>query len=86
VPHESTVRKLTRRLGAGVVEELTRCVIGKAQRETRFKARAVRIDSTVVEADARYPRDAALSLDGARTLARQARRLTALMGADAGCG
>jgi hypothetical protein len=28
-------------------------VIGKAQRETRFVARAVRIDSTVVEADIR---------------------------------
>jgi IS5 family transposase len=84
VPHESTVRKLTRRLGAGVVEELTRCVIGKAQRETRFKARAVRIDSTVVEADVRYPSDAALSLDGARTLARQARKLTPFVGADAG--
>src|SRR5437588_8314459 len=84
VPHESTVRKLTRRLGAAVVEELTRCVIAKAQRETRFKARAVRIDSTVVEADVRYPSDAALSLDGARTLAREARKLSTLVGADAG--
>jgi transposase, IS5 family len=84
VPHESTVRKLTRRLGGAVVEELTRCVIAKAQRETRFKARAVRIDSTVVEADVRYPSDAALSLDGARTLAREARKLSALAGADAG--
>ena len=51
VPDESTVRKLTRRLGGEVVDELTRCVIVKAQRETRFQARAVRIDSTVVEAD-----------------------------------
>ena len=84
VPHESTVRKLTRRLGGAVVEELTRCAISKAQRETRFRARAVRIDSTVVEADVRYPNDAALSLDGARTLAREARRLTALVGRDAG--
>lgn len=84
VPHESTVRKLTRRLGGVVVDELTRCVIAKAQRESRFQARAVRIDSTVVEADVRYPSDAALSLDGARTLARQARRVTALVGADAG--
>src|SRR2546421_10894006 len=65
VPHESTVRKLTRRLGGAVVEELTRCVIAKARRETRFQPRAVRIDSTVVEADVRYPSDAALSLDGA---------------------
>jgi IS5 family transposase len=81
VPHESTVRKLTRRLGGAVIEELTRCVIAKAQRETRFQARAVRIDSTVVEADVRYPSDAALSLDGVRTLAR---RLTALVGSEAG--
>jgi IS5 family transposase len=84
VPHESTVRKLTRRLGGEVVEELTRCVIAKAQRETRFRARAVRIDSTVVEADVRYPSDAALSLDGARTLAREARKLAGLIGQDAG--
>ena len=39
---------------------------------------------TAMEADVRYPSDAALSLDGARTLARQARKLTALIGADAG--
>jgi transposase, IS5 family len=84
VPHESTVRKLTRRLGGDVVDELTRCVIAKAQRETRFTPRAVRIDSTVIEADVRYPSDAALSLDGARTLAREARKLTALVGARAG--
>lgn len=84
VPHESTVRKLTRRLGGEVVEDLTRCVIAKAQRETRFQARAVRIDSTVVEGDVRYPSDAALSLDGARVLAREARKLTSLVGRDAG--
>ncbi|HEX5879068.1 MAG TPA: transposase, partial [Actinomycetota bacterium] len=51
VPDESTVRKLVRRLGPEVLAELTRVVIGKAQRETRFAARAVRIDATVVEAD-----------------------------------
>ena len=55
VPDESTVRKLARRLGAEVVEEITRVVIAKAQRETRFRGRAARIDSTVVEADIRYP-------------------------------
>jgi transposase, IS5 family len=75
VPDESTVRKLVRRLGPEVVAELTRVVIGKAQRETRFRARAVRIDSTVVEADIRYPSDGVLALQGARVLARQGRRL-----------
>ena len=39
LPDESTVRKLVRRLGPETVNELTRVVIGKAQRETRFRAR-----------------------------------------------
>ena len=54
VPDESTVRKLVRRLGPQTVNELTRVVIGKARRETRFVARGVRIDATVVEADLGY--------------------------------
>jgi IS5 family transposase len=74
-PEESTVRKLVRRLGPEVVDEITRAVIGKAQRETRFVARAARVDSTVVEADVRYPSDAVLALQGARTLAREGRKL-----------
>jgi transposase, IS5 family len=53
VPDESTVRKLTRRIGAETVNELTRSVIVTALREKRFRPRAVRIDSTVVEADVR---------------------------------
>jgi IS5 family transposase len=81
VPDESTVRKLARRLGASVVQEITRMVIEKAQRETRFIARAVRIDSTVVEADIRYPSDATLALQGARVLAREGKKLQKLVGA-----
>jgi IS5 family transposase len=84
VPDESTVRKLTRRLGAGVVNEITRVVIDKARRERRFRPRAARIDSTVVEADVRYPTDSGLALDSARVLAREARKLLAKVGRDAG--
>jgi IS5 family transposase len=79
VPHESTVRKLVVRLGAEVVNEITRAVIAKAERETRFRARAVRIDSTVVEADVRYPSDAVLALQGAKALAREGRKLGGLL-------
>jgi len=75
VPDESTVRKLTRRLGPEVVHELTRLVIAKARREKRFRPRAARIDSTVVEADVRYPTDAGLASDGVRALAREGRKL-----------
>ena len=77
VADESTVRKLTRRLGAEVVHELTRLVIQKARREKRFRPRAARIDSTVVEADIRYPTDAGLAADGVRALAREGRKLAA---------
>jgi IS5 family transposase len=77
VPDESTVRKLARRLGSEAVEEITRLVIEKAKRETRFWGRAVRVDSTVVEADIRYPSDAMLALQGVRALARESKKLTA---------
>lgn len=81
VPDESTVRKLARRLGGEVVAEITRMVIEKAQRETRFVGRSVRVDSTVVEADIRYPSDAMLALQGARSLTREGRKLQQLTGA-----
>jgi len=75
VPHESTVRKLTRRLGADLVDELIRGLIEKALRERRFRPRALRADSTVVEADIRYPTDTGLCADAVKRLAREARKL-----------
>ena len=83
LPDESTVRKLTRRLGAEVVHELTRLVIAKARREKRFRPRAARIDATVVEADIKYPTDAGLAADGVRALAREGRKLAAKIGESA---
>src|SRR5918998_3975172 len=72
VPDESTIRKLVRRLGPEVIERITRAVIAKATDERRFVARAARCDSTVVEADVRYPSDLGLAADATRTLAREA--------------
>ena len=80
VPDESTVRKLTRRIGAETVAELTRALIVKATREKRFRPRAVRIDSTVIEADVKYPTDAGLASSGVRVLAREGRKLAKLIG------
>jgi transposase, IS5 family len=79
VPDESTVRKLTRRIGAETVAELTRALIVKACREKRFRPRAVRVDSTVIEADVRYPTDAGLASSGVRVLAREGRKLAKLI-------
>lgn len=84
VPHESTVRKLVRRLGPEVVEELTRALVEKATRERRFRVRAMRCDSTVVEADVRWPSDAGLAVDATRLLAREGARAAAAAGKGAG--
>lgn len=80
VPDESTVRKLTRRIGAETVNELTRTLIAAAVRERRFRARAIRIDSTVIEADIKYPTDAGLAAQGVRSLAREGRKLASKLG------
>jgi transposase, IS5 family len=83
VPHESTVRKLVGRLGPDVVDDITRALIVKARHERRLIARAMRCDSTVVEADVRWPSDAALALDAAGRLAREGARVAAAAGAGA---
>jgi IS5 family transposase len=80
VPDESTVRKLTRRLGSETVSNLTRMLIVRATRSRRFRPRAVRVDSTVIEADVKYPTDANLAADGVKVLAREGRRLARLIG------
>jgi transposase, IS5 family len=80
VPDESTVRKLTRRIGAETVAEMTRALIVKVTREKRFRPRAVRIDSTVIEADVKYPTDSDLASSGVRVLAREGRKLAKLVG------
>ena len=79
VPHESTVRKLTRRLGPAVVQDLIRGLFAKAIRERRFRPRALRADSTVAESDIRFPTDSGLCADGVRLLAKRARKLVRLM-------
>ena len=84
VPDESTVRKLVRRLGADVVDDICRVVITRAATgERRFVARAARIDSTVIEADVRYPTDIGLAADATSALARAAVAANGAAGPDA---
>jgi IS5 family transposase len=77
VPDESTVRKLTRRLGSELVDDLTREVVKLAVKERGFKVRAMRCDSTVQESDIRYPTDCGLASDAVKVLARAARKVRA---------
>ncbi|MEA2370128.1 MAG: transposase, family [Solirubrobacteraceae bacterium] len=83
VPDESTVRKLVKRLGADVIDEITMLVLARASgvgTERRFVARAARIDSTVVESDIRYPTDLGLAQDAARMLAAAGKNTAGLAG------
>ena len=57
-----------------------RDLIVRATREKRFVPRAVRIDSTVIEADVKHPTDAGLAGPGVRSLVREGRRLAKLIG------
>jgi IS5 family transposase len=66
-------------MGADTVNELTRVLIVQATRSKRFRPRAVRIDSTVIEADVQYPTDAGLAAHGVRALAREAKKLAKLV-------
>jgi IS5 family transposase len=87
LPGESTMRKLTRRIDAETVNELTRVLIASATREQRFRARAIRIDSTVIEADVRYPTDSGLAGQGsARSPVRAQRSLALSASPSGGCG
>ena len=87
VPDESTVRKLVRRLGAAVIEDICSQVIAEPTSPRagarRFVVRSARIDSTVMEADIRYPTDLGLAQDAARALAREVAKVRALAGAGA---
>ena len=83
VPDESTLRKMVHRLGRDRVEAITLKVIELSAAQTGFRPRAARADSTVIEADIRYPTDAGLAYDGVVLLAREARRLAGVAGAGA---
>ena len=64
-----------RRIGAETVSKMTCALIVKATREKRSRPRAVRIDSTVTEADVKYPTDAGLASSGVHVLAKEGRKL-----------
>ena len=83
VPDESTLRKLCRRLGPATVEAIVLEVIARAAAQTGFRPRAARVDSTVVEADVKFPTDAGLAADAVALLARAGAHLRGLAGAGA---
>jgi IS5 family transposase len=68
VPHPTTLVKLVRRAGPEVIQELNAALLEKLVDDKLLRARKLRVDTTVVEADIDYPTDADLLEHAVRKL------------------
>jgi IS5 family transposase len=78
VPHPTTLMKLTRRFGPGIVEQLNEALLKAAVEQRVLRSRRVRVDTTVMEADVRYPTDSGLCAQPISRVTRAARRVKAV--------
>jgi transposase, IS5 family len=74
VPHPTTLVKLVRRAGPQAIEQLNHALLAKLAGDKLLRARKLRIDTTVVEADIDHPTDADLLEHAVRTLGGLVRR------------
>jgi IS5 family transposase len=77
VPDPSTLMKLTKRLGPGLLEELNGELLSLAVEWKVLRSRRLRVDTTVVEADIRSPTDSGLCAHAVSRLTRLAKRVKA---------
>ena len=75
VPDESTIRKITRRCGPELVERLNDALLVKAHTEGHVNLDRVRVDTTVVEADIKYPTDSGLLTKAVTAIAKLCARI-----------
>jgi transposase, IS5 family len=74
VPHPTTLVKLVRRAGPGVIEQLNAALLAKLAADKLLRGRKLRVDTTVVEADIDYPTDADLLEQAVRKVGGLVRR------------
>jgi transposase, IS5 family len=77
VPDPSTLMKLSKRLGPGLLEELNAELLSLAVERKVLRSRRLRVDTTVVEADIRSPTDSGLCAHAVSRLTRLAKRVKA---------
>jgi IS5 family transposase len=75
VPHPTTLVKLVGRAGPEVIEQLNAALVAKLAQGKLLRARKLRVDTTVVEADIDYPTDADLLEHAVRKLGGLVRRV-----------
>ena len=78
VPDESTIRKITRRCGSELIDGLNAQLLDAARQRGQVDVDRVRVDTTVVEADIKYPTDSGLLTAATGRIASRLRRLTRL--------
>src|SRR5437870_2303106 len=75
VPDPSTLMKLTKRLGPGLLEQLNQELLSLAVERKVLRSRRLRVDTTLVEADIRNPTDSGLCAHAIARLTRLCRRV-----------
>jgi IS5 family transposase len=75
VPHPTTLVKLVRRAGLETIAQLNAALVEKLAQGKLLRARKLRVDTTVVEADIDYPTDADLLEQAVRKLGGLVRRI-----------
>ncbi len=76
-PHPTTLMKITKRCGPDVVDQLNETLLIKAHEADVVNLERVRADTTVIEADIKYPTDSSLLTRAVARLARLAARIQA---------
>jgi IS5 family transposase len=77
VPDPTTLMKLTKRLGPGLVEELNAELLALAVERRVLRSRRLRVDATFVEADISAPTDSGLCSHAVSRITRLAKRIKA---------
>jgi transposase, IS5 family len=75
VPHPTTLVKLVGRAGPATIEQLNTALVAKLAAAKLLRARKLRVDTTVVEADIDHPTDADLLEGAVRKLGGLVRRV-----------
>ena len=75
LPDDTTLIKLTGRLGEDFVKTLNRALVVEAKKRRMVQGQRMRVDTTVVGANIRYPTDTGLLADSIRKIGRLVKRI-----------
>jgi transposase, IS5 family len=80
VPDAKTMGRWGLALGPEVIQQIHERIVQIAQEQQIVQGRQMRVDTTVVETNIRYPTDSGLLGDGVRVLTRAMKKITGMVG------